>query len=68
VSAGQVGVKVTLKIYNLLGQEVATLVNESQVPGFYEIKFNASFLASGVYLYKLSAGDYVAVKKLMLLK
>ncbi len=59
---------VTLKIYNLLGAEVATLVNESQAPGSYQVKFDASNLASGLYIYRLQAGEYSAVKKLMFLK
>jgi len=59
---------VTLKVYNLLGQEVATLVNQRQTAGSYEVKFDASNLASGVYIYRLSAGEFTASKKLMLLK
>lgn len=60
--------KVVLKIYNILGQEVQTLVNEVQYPGVYQATFNASRLASGVYFYRLTAGDYVEVKKMMFLK
>ncbi|NLT50021.1 MAG: T9SS type A sorting domain-containing protein [Ignavibacteria bacterium] len=59
---------VTLKIFNLLGQEVATLVNQQQTAGNYEVKFDASNLASGVYLYKLQAGDFSSVRKLILMK
>jgi hypothetical protein len=59
---------VQLKIYDLLGQEVATLVNEQQSAGSYEVKFDASNLASGIYLYKIQAGEFTSVKKLMLLK
>ena len=59
---------VTLKIYNLLGKVVATLVNEQQEPGNYEVKFNGTNLPSGVYLYRLQAGNLVSAKKLMLLK
>ncbi|MFZ2325076.1 MAG: T9SS type A sorting domain-containing protein [Ignavibacteriaceae bacterium] len=59
---------VSLKIYNLLGQEIATLVNENKIAGNYNINFNASNLSSGVYLYKLDAGKFSAVKKLTLLK
>lgn len=61
-------VQVSLKIYNILGAEVATLVNELKQPGRYEVLFNAKNLASGVYLYRLQAGNYVIVKKLTLLK
>ena len=66
----QVGsdVPVHLKVYNLLGQEVATLVNEQQAPGIYEVKFDGSNLPSGIYVYKLHAGGFVSTKKLMLLK
>jgi hypothetical protein len=59
---------VTLKIYDVLGNEVAVLVNEEKSPGEYEVIFNASNLSSGVYYYKLTAGDFTNVKKLMLLK
>jgi len=59
---------VTLKVYNLLGQEVAALVNENKVAGNYNITFDASNLSSGVYLYKLDAGQFSSVKKLTLLK
>ncbi len=59
---------VTLKIYNFLGKEVAALINEQQAPGNYEVKFNGSNLASGVYIYRLRAGKFVSAKKLMLLK
>lgn len=58
----------TLKIYDLLGREIATLVDENKTPGTYEIKFNASGLASGIYIYQLHSGDYTASKKLILLK
>jgi hypothetical protein len=59
---------VTLKIYDLLGKEIATLVNEQQNEGRYEVKFDASLLASGVYIYKLQAGDFVFSKKMIILK
>jgi len=59
---------VTIKVYNMLGQEVATLLNNQQNPGNYEINFNASRLASGVYFYTLNAGNFNAVKKMILLK
>ncbi len=59
---------VTLKVYNVLGQEVETLVNQQQVAGTYSVTFNASRLASGVYFYRLSTGSYNAVKKMLLLK
>ncbi len=59
---------VTLKVYDLLGNEVATLVNEDKSAGYYQVKFNASNLASGVYFYRLIAGNRVEVKKLILTK
>jgi hypothetical protein len=65
---GARGGLVTLKIYDILGNEVAVLVNEEKSPGEYEVIFNASNLSSGVYYYKLTAGDFTNVKKLMLLK
>lgn len=59
---------VTLKVYDVLGKEVATLVNEKLSTGSYEIDWNASGYPSGVYFYKLSAGDFVDVKKMILVK
>lgn len=59
---------VSLKVYNILGKEVATLVNEQQSAGQHLVTFNASNLASGVYLYKIQAGSFSSVKKLTLIK
>jgi hypothetical protein len=59
---------VTLKVYNMLGQEVATLVNEKQKAARYEVSFDGKALASGVYFYKLIVGNFVSTKKMMLLK
>jgi hypothetical protein len=59
---------VTLKVYNLLGQEVATLVNGHQVANTYKVNFNASGLPSGVYIYELRAGSNVASGKMLLMK
>ena len=59
---------VTLKIYDILGREVKTLVNEYKPAGSYSVTFNASNLASGVYIYQLKSGDFIANKKLVLMK
>jgi len=59
---------VTLKVYNVLGQEVATLVNGYQNASTYNVNFDASNLASGVYIYKLSSGSYAVAKKMVLMK
>lgn len=59
---------VTLKVYDGLGNEVATVINKEQGPGSYEIEFNAEGLSSGVYYYNLKAGDYSATKKMLLVK
>lgn len=59
---------VTLKLYNVLGQLVKTLVSKVQQPGSYEVKFNGNGLASGVYFYRLRSGDYTKTMKLILLK
>ncbi len=59
---------VTLKVYDLLGREVATLVNGSQNAGTHSINFNASNLASGLYIYKIQAGNFTQSHKMMLLK
>ncbi len=60
--------QVTLKLYDILGREMATLVNEKQNAGSYSVTFDAGKLASGIYFYRLSAGTYVNVKKLVLVK
>jgi hypothetical protein len=59
---------VTLKIYDILGKEVTTLVNESKTTGRYELNFNASNLASGVYIYRIQVNDFVSSRKILLLK
>jgi len=59
---------VTLKVYDLLGKEVAILVNENQKPGKYEVAFNGSLLPSGIYLYRLEAGDFRETRKMILIK
>jgi hypothetical protein len=59
---------VSLKVYDLLGREIATLVNEMKSAGSYTATFNAANMPSGVYYYKLKAGNYSSVKKLLLLK
>jgi hypothetical protein len=60
--------KVMIKIYNTLGDEIATLVNENKEAGRYSVVFNASSYVSGVYLYKIQAGNFVQTKKMILLK
>ena len=57
-----------LKVYDLNGKEIETLVNESLTPGSYEYNFNAVNLPSGVYFYKLKAGDFVSTKRMVLIK
>jgi serine protease len=57
-----------LMVYDILGQEVATLVNQQQNPGNYEINFDASNLPSGVYFYQLKTNSYTSIKKMILLK
>ena len=74
---------VRLSVYDLLGREVSVLVNEKKAPGMYQVKFDGSNLASGVYFYRLQvrpldsaigrdskggAGDYTQTKRLLLLK
>jgi len=59
---------VTLKIYDVLGREVAVLVNEQKPAGRYEFKFDGKNLSSGIYFYRIKAGDFVQTKKMILLK
>ena len=59
---------VQLKVYNELGMEIKTLVNEYKSSGIYEIKFDASKLPSGIYIYRLIAGSFNTVKKMLLMK
>lgn len=59
---------VTLKVYDILGNEVATLVNKSLKPGTYEVSFDGSQLTNGVYFYKITAGEFSETKKLLLIK
>lgn len=59
---------VQLKVFNVLGSEVATLVNEQKEPGYYAVNFNAASLPSGVYFYSLRVGSYVETRKMLLLR
>jgi hypothetical protein len=59
---------VTLKVYDILGNEITTLINEQKPQGRYEVSFNANTLASRVYIYKLQAGDFASSKKMLLIK
>jgi hypothetical protein len=59
---------VTLKVYDIIGREVATLVNENQSSGNYTVRFDGSGLSSGVYLYQLKVNNFVSTKKLVLMK
>jgi gluconolactonase len=60
--------KTRLVVYDLLGREVAELVNERKAPGTYEVHFDASALSSGVYIYRLTAGDFMRSRKMVVLK
>lgn len=59
---------VELKLYDILGNEVAVIVNENQSAGIYEVSFNAGNLPSGIYFYRLTSGNFMDTKKLILLK
>jgi len=60
--------KVNLKIYDMLGREVSTLVNEFRTAGYYSVDFNASALSSGVYFYRITTEDFSAIKKMVIMK
>ena len=60
--------KVVLKVYDILGKEIETLVNEKLQPGTYEVTFNASQYPSGVYFYRLITESFIDTKKMILLK
>ncbi len=60
--------KIQIKVYDILGKEITTLVNENKLPGKYEVNFNATNLASGIYYYTLSGNNFSKTKKMMLLK
>jgi hypothetical protein len=57
-----------LKVYNILGKEIATLVNEQLLPGTYEVAFDGSKLSNGVYFYKLSTVNFTDTKRMLLIK
>ncbi|MCW8961318.1 MAG: T9SS type A sorting domain-containing protein, partial [Ignavibacteriaceae bacterium] len=59
---------VNLKVFDILGNEVATLVNEEKTAGEYEVEFNAKGLSNGIYFYKMQAGNFAETKKLVLMK
>ena len=58
----------TLRVYSILGREITTLVNQEKTPGVYELNFDGSDIPSGMYIYKLQAGNYSMTKKMLLLK
>ena len=60
--------RVQLKVYDILGNEIATLVNEYKAAGMYNVQFTMHNLASGIYFYTLQAGDFVESKKMIYLK
>ncbi|MBE2256764.1 MAG: T9SS type A sorting domain-containing protein [Ignavibacteria bacterium] len=59
---------VSLKVFDITGKEVSVLVNEFKIPGTYSIQFDASALSSGVYFYRLTAGNYISTKRMLLIK
>jgi hypothetical protein len=60
--------RVSLKVYNILGKEIATLVDEEKSAGTYSVTFDAGKLSSGIYFYRIQAGNFVQAKKMILLK
>jgi photosystem II stability/assembly factor-like uncharacterized protein len=68
IASASGGGLVTLKVYDILGREVATLVNEEKPARNYEVKFDGSGLSSGIYFYKLNTENFISVKKMILMK
>ncbi len=68
VQARNDNINVQLKVYDILGNEIASLVNEEKSTGNYEVEFDGSGLASGIYIYRLTTGNFKDSKKLILLK
>lgn len=62
------GLHTTLRIYDITGKEIAALVNENLTPGTYEVNFNGSNLTSGIYFYKITAGEFLSTKKMLIVK
>jgi hypothetical protein len=60
--------RVTLSVYNTLGQEISSLVSEVQEAGYHELRYSAGNLSSGVYIYRLQAGSYVQSRRFVLIK
>jgi len=59
---------VTLRVYDVLGQEIATLVDEVKAPGAYQVRFDGGTLSSGIYFYRLESGSGILTQKMMLIK
>lgn len=59
---------IVIKVYDMLGKEIAILVNEEKIPGNYEVEFNGNHLSSGIYFYRLKAGEFEQTKKMILMK
>ena len=62
------GSMVTLKVYNILGQEVVTLLDEDKPAGIFDVQFSAANMSSGIYVYRLQAKDFVSTRRMLLLK
>ena len=67
-SEAKQSIGVTLKVYDILGSEVATLVNEQKEAGYHEVRFDAKHLTSGMYIYRITADKFSDVKKMLLIK
>jgi len=68
LNPSQGGTFVQLKVYDIMGREVKTLVNANQKPGEYEVEFNVRDFSSGIYFYQIKSGEYISTKKMILLK
>ncbi|MBK7254617.1 MAG: T9SS type A sorting domain-containing protein [Ignavibacteria bacterium] len=68
MESGRISSRVNVTVFDLSGKEIVKLINDVKTAGYYTIDFNASNLSSGIYFYRISAGNFTATKKMTLIK